>query len=349
MSTPAVPTTSLELDDYRVELDAYEGPLDLLLYLVKRHEIDLNDIPIADLTQQYLEYLKALQSIDLERAGDFLVMAATLLEIKSQMLAPYVAQEDQGAEEADRPAVAETDPRYELVQQLLAYKRFKDAAMDLEDQLTQWRNRYAAQPGAASDQVETPDAVEFDLDDVDVHHLCEAFTRLLESIGNPAVHSVAYDDTPISLHEEDILDRLQRDGAALSAPDGATGSGLTLAQIFQGRPTRSEMIGLFLALLELIRQRRVRVFEQTAGIDDRIGQHIQIMLRNPQDAQEQEADDSPDRWRNPQTGEIDYDWPSEEIRQRLEQRKQRRSQRLAQIRRGEKIEEDADDVIDVDE
>ena len=125
-------------DGYRVELDAYAGPMDLLLYLVRRHEIDLNDIPIAKLTDQYLRHLKVIETIDVENAGEFLVMAATLLEIKSAMIMPPPEAgegEDSAAEgdenETSGGGASGGDPRYELVQQLLAYKRYKDAAIGL--------------------------------------------------------------------------------------------------------------------------------------------------------------------------------------------------------------------------
>src|SRR5262249_2386517 len=102
--------------EYQVNLDTFRGPLDLLLYLVKHHEVDICDIPIARVTEQFLEYLQVIKLIDVERAGDFLVMAATLMEIKSKMLLP------RGEEEAG----AEADPRLELVRQLIEYKQFKD-------------------------------------------------------------------------------------------------------------------------------------------------------------------------------------------------------------------------------
>jgi segregation and condensation protein A len=131
--------------DYRVQLDAYAGPLDLLLYLVKRHEIDLNDIPVAELTEQYLNHLKVIQEIDVELAGEFLVMAATLLEVKSQMLVPQVTEDGEEAPATDS-IEDPTDPRYELVQQLLAYKRFKDAAIDLEERQREWEARLPPPP-----------------------------------------------------------------------------------------------------------------------------------------------------------------------------------------------------------
>jgi len=137
------------MTDYRVELEAYSGPMDLLLYLVRKHEIDLNDIPIAKLTEQYMAHLERLREMDFELAGEFLVMAATLLEIKSQMLTPQPTAEGEQAEGSADNALSSLDPRYELVQQLLAYKRFKDLAGELESRQHEWARRFAHLPPLA--------------------------------------------------------------------------------------------------------------------------------------------------------------------------------------------------------
>lgn len=304
------------IEDYRVELDCYAGPLDLLLFLVRRHEIDLNDIPIAKLTEQYLEHLKLIQQIDVDLAGEFLVMAATLLEIKSAMLLPRpeAAEAQPGEEEAT------LDPRSELVQQLLAYKRFKDAANELDARRSEWQSRFARRPGRdpalsgtppAAIDIDNPEAVtdddvvvEIDLEDTHVLDLCAAFARILESIGQTTTHQVVYDDTPIQLHADDILDRLQRDGSS-----GA----MTLQQIFVGRKSRSEMIGLFLATLELVRQKRLRVVQEKEKGE------IILELR-PREEGVSAADDKAADWRDPKTGQVQYDWPTEEARKRAERR-----------------------------
>lgn len=308
--------------DYRVELDCYCGPLDLLLYLVKRDEIDLHDIPIARLTDQYMQHLALIQEIDIDLAGEFLVMAATLLEIKSAMLVPagQAAEDDPNAQQQADPAL---DPRYELVQQLLAYKRFKDFANELEDRYDTWHQRFAHAPAraeaptAADPDDESAGVVEIDLEDVSVLDLCEAFARILESVGQgPARHEVVYDDTPISLHAEDILDRLGREQSR----------SLTLQEVFVGRRTRAEMIGLFLATLELTRQRKVKVTQdKTTGL-------IRIELRPEQEQVEPETPD----WKDPVTGEVQYEWPSEEARLRAERRAQLRVARA----KGQVVEDD---------
>jgi segregation and condensation protein A len=331
------------LEDYRVELDYYSGPLDLLLFLVKKDEIDLHDIPIAQLTEQYLHHLETIQRIDINLASEFLVMAATLLEIKSQMLAPKVeADEGEGEAASGENALNALDPRYELVKQLLAYKRFKDAANSLDARREEWDARFPYRPaklpkpalrmddeyvsdGGPDGEIEDPDAeaapVEIDLEDVSITDLCEAFARILESIGQAkSVHAVTYDDTPISLHAEDIHDRLKREGP------------LTLQAIFIGRRTRGEMIGLFLATLELVRQKKIKVKH------DRIAGEIAIELR-PEAEQLQVSDDAATSWTDPVTGEVQYEWPSDNAKQRAEKRAARRLLR-AMGKHGEEEDEE---------
>jgi len=254
------------IDQYRVQLDNYSGPLDLLLYLVRRHEIDLHDIPIAQLTVQYLEHIKQMQQVDVEVVGDFLVMAATLLQIKSAMLLPQIDGQPQDADDPSGASTdsALTDPRFELVQQLLSYKQFKDAAMLLDHRLGQWQQRFPRKPAHNRHPgLDLPDdeLLEFDLDDANIMDLSHAFIRMMQSVGQtPAMHEVVYDDTPIALHAQDLVDRLQRDGS------------ISLQEIFVGRSIRSEMIGLFLATLELVRQGQARIAQ------DQIGDPITIEL-----------------------------------------------------------------------
>jgi segregation and condensation protein A len=236
--------------EYRVQLDVYNGPLDLLLYLIKRDELDIYDIPIARITESYMEYVSLLKEmsreggLDINIAGDFLVMAATLMEIKSAMLLPKPPPSADGEASAAQEL---TDPRYELVQKLLEYKRFKDSAMALDQQQRTYQSRYPRIPAkfAGQDADEPPPV---DLDEVQVWDLLDAFGRLMREVGGrKPFHEVTYDDTPIDLHAADIEDRLTREGR------------LTLSQLIVGRKSRSEMIGVFLALLELIREKRILV------------------------------------------------------------------------------------------
>lgn len=246
--------------EYRVELDVYNGPLDLLLYLIKRDELDIYDIPITRITASYLQYvhmlrgMKDAEGLDINVAGDFLVMAATLMEIKSAMLLPRETPAARGGESSSAAAEL-ADPRLELVQQLLEYKRFKDTASLLERQQRLHENRFARYPafrGLAAD--EDPPV---DLEEVQMWDLLAAFDRLMKEVGvrKPRYHEVTYDDTPIDLHAADIEDRLKREKK------------LTLRQLIVGRANRSEMVGVFLALLELIRQKKV-LAEQVGVADD---------------------------------------------------------------------------------
>ncbi|MFW6133679.1 MAG: segregation and condensation protein A, partial [Planctomycetota bacterium] len=159
--------------DYRVQLDVYNGPLDLLLYLIRREEVDIHDIPIARITEQYLQYVNLLKALDPNLGGEFLVLATQLMEIKTRMLLP--APE---ALEGDGDADA-LDPRAELVRQLLEYKAFKDAAGDLAEAAEQQALRFPrapARPEADDDEV--------DLADAQVWDLFDAFSKLMESIGH---------------------------------------------------------------------------------------------------------------------------------------------------------------------
>jgi segregation and condensation protein A len=189
--------------------------------------------------------------LDINIAGDFLIMAASLMEIKSAMLLPKPPPTDTG-----EPSAAQelADPRYELVQKLLEYKRFKDSAMLLQEQQRQHQSRFPRVPAVLEGQADEPPPV--DLDEVQVWDLLDAFSRLLKEVGGrKAFHEVTYDDTPIDLHAADIEDRLKREGR------------LTLSGLIIGRKSRSEMIGVFLALLELIREKKILVHQNDSASD----------------------------------------------------------------------------------
>jgi segregation and condensation protein A len=240
--------------DYRVEIDVYNGPLDLLLYLIKRDELDIYDIPIARITDTYLTYVKMLRDLrergglDINVAGEFLVMAATLMEIKSATMLPKAPVEEGKAGDERSAADELSDPRAELIQKLLEYKRFKDSSMLLERKAAEHASRFPRFPakmvGQADDE---PPPV--DLEEVQIWDLLSVFERLMKEVGprRSRFHEVTYDDTPIDLHAADIEDRLKREGH------------ITLKQLIIGRKSRSEMIGVFLALLELIRQKKILV------------------------------------------------------------------------------------------
>ncbi len=239
------------MSDFRVQLDIFEGPLDLLLHLIKRDELDIFDIPIARITQSYVGYVDVLRQsrahgLDVDTVGDFLVMAATLMEIKSAMLLPTpvsVSTDGSGG------ASTLSDPRGELIRQLLEYKKFKDHTAALERQQLLFASRFPRMPSADRKDVRLGDNLEMpplDMDEVQVWDLLAAFNTLMKEIGQKRrIHEVVDDDTPQDLHAADIEDRLVREGA------------MSLRDLLRSRSGRSEVIGVFLALLELIRQRRV--------------------------------------------------------------------------------------------
>jgi len=238
--------------DYRVRLESFEGPLDLLLFLIRRAEVDITDIPIATIADQYVNYLKAIDTIDIDLAGEFLVLAATLMEIKSRMLAPVKpgATVSDGIEAPDT-----TDPRADLVNQLLAYKKFRDASDALDHRRQEWEQRYPAARAGMNDE-ELREAIlasaqDVELEDVSLVDLVDAFSAIIASVNFDRLgdHQVTYDDTPIELHAEDIVEHLKKQ---------TEGTQIPLVGLFTGR-TRSEMLGLFLAVLELVRRRAISV------------------------------------------------------------------------------------------
>lgn len=225
------------MSEYRVNLDVFAGPLDLLLYLVRKDELDIYDIPIARITDQYLKYIEILKQLDIDLAGDFLVMAATLMEIKSAMLLPKTDLEE---EEQDNP----DDPRANLIRQLLEYKRFKDAANLLQGAAEERKLRYT-RPDSILSGMKSSAEPELDLDQVSIWTLLEAFDHILKATGHVSGYDHIHDDTPIDLYQIEILHRLQTEGP------------MTLYAVFEDRENRLVMIGLFLAMLELIRDRLI--------------------------------------------------------------------------------------------
>jgi segregation and condensation protein A len=218
--------------EYQVELESFRGPLDLLLYLVKHNEVDILDIPIAKIAQQFLEYLGVLQMIDVEAAGEFLVMAATLTEIKSKMVLPRSESDEE----------EEDDPRLELVRQLVEYKKFKDAAALLEAQAELQSTRLPRHPA------EVPVAPGLDrqpLQHVELWDLVCAFGRLMRETQALQPRQIVMDDTPQQVYMEQILRRL----------DGIPSC--SFREVFAGPLTRGRLLGLFLAILELIRDHRL--------------------------------------------------------------------------------------------
>ncbi len=255
------------MSGYRVSLDVYDGPLDLLLFLIRRDEIDIHNIPIAKITEQYVRYVEVLQQMDPESAGAFLVLATSLMEIKSRLMLPKPPPEEQ-EEDLD-------DPRLELVRQLLEYKKYKDSAHELAERAERQALQYPRRPAAPP-----RDAEEIELDHVELWDLVDAFSRLLEQTGRKStVHRIEVDDTPIALHADDIVDALERNA-----------SSMPFADVFSGRG-RSEMIGLFLALLELVRQARVRAVQDGPGRPI----YLFLLVNDPASAEDRPNHNGPTR------------------------------------------------------
>jgi segregation and condensation protein A len=242
---------------YQVKLDVFEGPLDLLLYLVRRDEVDIYDIEIGRITRQYLEYLEAMESIDVEIGGEFIVMAANLLFLKSRTLLPVDLQgpvEEEGEDE---------DPRWELIRQLIEYKKFKEAAGDLRS-----REELAARLFGRSPSAPAPDGGATLLaGEVGALDLIAAFQRVLARLDKQkgAEREIEADRFTVSEKIEFVLRVLPQ-----TEP-------LRFEELFAGQHTRGEIVATFLALLELVRLRHVLV-EQT----DAFGE---IMLRRRGGAQ----------------------------------------------------------------
>ena len=225
--------------DYLIDLDTFHGPPDLLLYLVKRNEVDICDIPIARIADQFLEYLRLIEMIDVERAGEFLVMAATLMEIKSRLLLP---RSDELIEE-------EEDPRQELVRQLLEYKKIKDAAALLEAQAERQLcrlPRFPVEGATGEDPASQP------LRAVELWDLVSAFGRLMRETLALQPNQIVVDETPMQVYMDLIVERLKQ------------ASRMPFIAFFTPPFNRARLVGLFLAVLELIRIRQIEVDQQEA-------------------------------------------------------------------------------------
>ena len=226
-------------DAPKIRLPLFEGPLDLLLFLIKREKIDIHDIPIAPITRQYMEYLELMRELNLDVAGEFMVMAATLIHIKSKMLVPVEPTEVQGEEEP-------VDPREELVRRLLEFQRYKEAAGVLHQQ---------AQIRAA--QWTRPDSVLPRFDDAGeemleagLYDLVAAFKELLDRRKALLAHEVEAEGPPVEQRMEELVAMIRE------------GESLEFLELFASLETKAAMITTFLALLELVRLKRVRVYQR---------------------------------------------------------------------------------------
>lgn len=223
---------------YQVRIENFEGPLDLLLHLIKKNEINIYDIPIAMIAQQYLSYIEAMKELNLTVAGEFLVMAATLLHIKSKQLLPV---EDSAEDEEDGP-----DPREELVRRLLEYKTFKEAARQLDTQERLWREIYS-RPAASHD--DAPESDEAMLENIGLFDLVDALQGILDRNPGKKLLEIIPDNLTVRDKMNAILEAL------------AGQESLGFEGLFEASCHRLVIIVTFLALLELIRLRTVRVYQ----------------------------------------------------------------------------------------
>ena len=223
------------MSDFRVDLNIFRGPLDLLLYLVRKHEVEIADIPVATIADQYLEYLAVVEQLDVNAVGDFLDVASLLIEIKSQQVLPR-CDEVEGEIE---------DPRQELVQRLLEYKKYRDAASLLEERSIEWQQRFPRMTNDLPRQERDP--AEEPIHEVELWDLVSAFGRIMRETEAARPSSIVYDETPIHVYMERILARLQEVGR------------LSFRDLFDASMHKSRLIGIFLAILELVRHRHVRV------------------------------------------------------------------------------------------
>ena len=219
---------------YSVKLDVFEGPLDLLLHLIKKHQVNIYDIPIALITRQYIEYLELMQTLNLSIAGDFLVMAATLVHIKSKMLLPP----DEKAPEEE-----EEDPREELVSRLLEYKKFKEASLQLEERESIWTEVYRRPSSSEGEPVNE----EFCFTDLNLFDLVEALQKVIERLPEKEWMEVTQETLSVTDKINDLLEYLEGKESA------------TFIELFKGDSTRGMVVVTFLALLELCRLRLVNI------------------------------------------------------------------------------------------
>jgi len=225
---------------YKVKLNIFEGPLDLLLFLIKREKIDIYDIPIASITRQYLEYLELMKLLDLEIAGEFLVIAATLMHIKSKMLLPQ--------DESDLEEEEEEDPREELVRRLLEYKKYKEAAVDLADMQRRNKDVFLRKGDAVDGKIILDDGTEYF--EASLFDLITAFRKILKDVPKKTFHEVIKDEFSVSDKIHEIYHIL------------AERSKILFSSLFRKARDKNEIIVIFLAILELIKMREVFITQK---------------------------------------------------------------------------------------
>ncbi|PLX82049.1 MAG: segregation/condensation protein A [Desulfuromonas sp.] len=225
---------------FAVRLDAFEGPLDLLLHLIRKHEMDIYDIQIAEIADQYLGILDDMKSLNLDVAGEFLVMAATLLQIKSAMLLPNPEIENE--EESE-----EADPRAELVARLLEYQKYKEASLELDDKALLGRDVFTREEGVPPELRDS----EVAFVEVGIFDLVSALQALLKDARPETVHEITQNTFSVSDRINHILDEL------------TSKSSVAFKDLFLGSTDRSLVVATFLAVLELVKMRTVKVMQNS--------------------------------------------------------------------------------------
>jgi segregation and condensation protein A len=222
---------------YQIKLEIFEGPMDLLLHLIKKHELDIYSIPIALITQQYLEYIDLMKSLDMEIAGEFLVMASTLTHIKSKMMLPP----------SENPDIEDDglDPQAELIRRLLEYKSYKEAALSLEDKEATWSQVYTRPADISPDLPSDDEPLLFDF------HLFDLLAALKDIMAR-----VPDADFEITSETVSITEKISRILSRLESVDS-----MLFSDLFEGSTSKAQVIGTFLALLELVKTRVVKAFQ----------------------------------------------------------------------------------------
>ena len=218
-----------------IRLEKYEGPLDLLLHLIKTNEMDIYDIPMVEITEQYLTIIDQMKQLNLDVAGEFLLMAATLIHIKSRLLMPVNDEVDDELEE--------DDPRAELVRRLLEYQRYKEASLVLEESSQLDRDIFVRHFSVPEYVGETDDEGET----VGIYQLTAAFHHLLQEISEETFHDVLMEQLSVADHIQLVLGKLDKQPR------------LSFREIFSRQPVRAEVVVTFLALLELVKMRMVQL------------------------------------------------------------------------------------------
>ena len=225
-----------EKSPYTVRLEMFEGPLDLLLHLIHKNEMDITNIPIALITEQYLEYLKLMKVLNLDIAGEYLLMASTLLHIKSKMLLPTSSEKEE--EEGE-------DPRAELVRRLLEYQRYKNGAAELERRPMLDRDVFVR-----SAFVDDGESKEEERIEVNLFELLDAFRQVLERAKGEAFHEVILDRVSVEEKVQEILSLLQKEKRSMA-----------FHFLFPEQASRRVIIVTFLAILELVKMKLIRIFQ----------------------------------------------------------------------------------------